>query len=63
MAQILVALVRSTNSASKQQIKIVEALGLRKIGDCAVHQDNAAIRGMARKVEHLVVVESLEEEE
>jgi large subunit ribosomal protein L30 len=38
----------------------VHALGLRKIGQSVIQKDNDAIRGMVRKVRHLVVAEPYE---
>ncbi|ONI48270.1 50S ribosomal protein L30 [Candidatus Epulonipiscioides saccharophilum] len=61
MAKIKVTLIRSTIGAVPKHKKTVEALGLRKINSFNVHQDNAAIRGMARQVCHLVKVEELAE--
>lgn len=37
--------------------KVVEALGLGKFGSSAVHADTPVIRGMIRKVEHLIEVQ------
>jgi large subunit ribosomal protein L30 len=36
------------------QRKVVRALGLGKFGSSVVHADTPTIRGMVRKVEHLV---------
>ncbi|HHX29696.1 MAG TPA: 50S ribosomal protein L30 [Clostridiaceae bacterium] len=60
MDQVKITLLKSTNSAKKDQVATVHALGLRKIGQCVVHKDNDAIRGMIRKVRHLVVAEPYE---
>ncbi len=63
MTKLLVTLIRSTNSARKNQIANVEALGLRKIGDAALHENNPAVQGMIHKVSHLLKVEEVEVEE
>lgn len=63
MRQLLVTLVRSTNSANKKQIATVQALGLSKIGDMVLQDNNGAILGMIDKVSHLVTVEEVEVEE
>ncbi|HZK42555.1 MAG TPA: 50S ribosomal protein L30 [Clostridia bacterium] len=60
MEQVKITLLRSTNSARKDQVATVRALGLRKIGQSVIHKDNDAIRGMVRKVRHLVVAEAYE---
>lgn len=59
MAKLKITLVRSTNKAQDFQARTVQALGLRKIGQTVEHQDNAAIRGMVRRVSHLVKCEEI----
>jgi large subunit ribosomal protein L30 len=59
MAEIKITLVKSTNSANKNHCATVEALGLKKIGQSVVQQDTPAIRGMVRKVAHLVTCEEV----
>ncbi len=60
MTQLRVTLLRSLNGVKKDQLATVEALGLHKIGQQVLHQDNEAIRGMLNRVSHLVVVEEVE---
>ena len=57
MAKIKVTLIKSTIACKKDQIATVKALGLKKIRDVKVHDDNPQIRGMINKVIHLVSVE------
>ena len=52
-----VTLTRSIIGRPKNQRKVVEALGLKKMHQTVEHNDNAAIRGMINKVSHLVTVE------
>lgn len=59
MAQIKVTLIKSTIGRVVKQQATVRALGLRKIGQTVVHEDNAVIRGMINKVSHLVKVEEV----
>jgi len=59
--QIKVTQVRSTIGCKDDQIATVKALGLRKIGSEKIHEDTPTIRGMIKKVEHLVSVEEIEE--
>jgi large subunit ribosomal protein L30 len=40
--------------------KVVDALGLGKFGSSVVHSDSPTIRGMVRKIIHLVEVEQAE---
>ncbi len=59
MADLKITLVKSTNSANKNHVATVKALGLRKIGHSVTHKDNDAIRGMVHKVAHLVNCEEV----
>lgn len=59
--KIKVTLVKSPISNPEQQRKVLQALGLRKTGSSAVHQDTPAILGMIRKCAHLVAVEQIAE--
>ena len=59
MAQLKITLVKSTIGSIPKHRKTVEALGLRKLNASKIHQDNEAVRGMARQVRHLVTVEPL----
>lgn len=52
-----VTLVRSPIGYTKDQKRTVQALGLRRMHQTVEHQDNPAVRGMIRKVVHLVRVE------
>lgn len=56
MAKLHVKLVKSTIGAIPNHKKIVKALGLNKLQQVALHEDNAMIRGMVAKVKHLVEV-------
>ncbi|HPX93283.1 MAG TPA: 50S ribosomal protein L30 [Bacillota bacterium] len=60
MEQVRITLLRSINNAREDQRATVHALGLRKIGQSVIHEHNEAIRGMIRKVRHLVVAEPYE---
>ncbi|MET0785528.1 MAG: 50S ribosomal protein L30 [Paenisporosarcina sp.] len=54
-----VTLTRSVIGTKPDQRKTVEALGLRKMHQTVEHADNEAIRGMVKKVAHLVSVKEL----
>ena len=43
----------------KDQIATIKALGLHKIGQTVVKEDNPGIRGMIFKVKHMVKVEEI----
>lgn len=53
---IKVKLVKSTASRKKDQIAVLESLGLRKIGDISEQPDNDATKGKVFKVSHMVEV-------
>lgn len=54
--KIAITLKKSVIGSKKDQKATVQALGLRKIRQTVVHQDNEAIRGMVNKVSHLIEV-------
>ena len=54
---VRVTLVRSPIGYTKDQKETVLALGLRRIHQTVEHKDNPAVRGMIRKIIHLVQVE------
>lgn len=57
MAQIKVTWKRSSIGFAKDQKETLKALGLRRLNQSVVKEDNPSIRGMVRKVQHLVEVE------
>jgi len=54
---VRVTLVRSPIGYTKDQKATAMALGLRKLHQTIEHRDNPALRGMIRKIIHLVQVE------
>ena len=56
---VFVTLVRSPIGYTKDQKATVLALGLRRMHQTIEHRDTPALRGMIRKVEHLVQVEEV----
>ena len=60
-AKIKIVLSRSLIGRPEDQKATVRALGLTKIRQHVLHDDTPAIRGMIRKVEHLVTVEELQD--
>ena len=52
---------RSVIDRPKDQKATVRALGLHRIRDSVVKDDRPEIRGMVRKVSHLVSVEEVDE--
>ncbi len=54
--RVKITLVKSTIGFNKAQAKVVEGIGLRRIGHSVELADTSATRGMIHKVRHLVVV-------
>ena len=54
--KINVKLVRSLIGATKTQIKVAAALGLRKTNQVAEHYETPIIKGMINKISHLLEV-------
>lgn len=54
-----ITLTRSVIGRTEKQRQTVQALGLKKINDSAVHEDNPAVRGMINKVSHIVTVKEI----
>ena len=52
-----IKLVRSVIGRPENQVKTVQALGLRKIGDSREVSDTPAVRGMVKTVKHLLEVQ------
>jgi large subunit ribosomal protein L30 len=59
LAKLNIKLTRSKIGKLKDQIATVEALGLRKIGQTVVKEDTPQIRGMIKKIQHMVQVEEV----
>jgi len=51
--------VKSSIGYNVRQKRTIEALGLRRLGDVVEQDDSLVIRGMVRKVRHLVQVEEV----
>jgi len=57
MAKIKVKKVKSAINRTRNQKRILESLGLKKIGQVKEHENTPNILGMINKVSHLVSVE------
>jgi large subunit ribosomal protein L30 len=58
--KIKVTQVRSAIHRAQDQKDTIRGLGLRRPNHSVVLEDSAAIRGMIRKVQHLVAIEPVE---
>jgi large subunit ribosomal protein L30 len=61
MKKLKITLIRSRYGRKPDQREALKGLGLRKIGQSVIREDNPMVRGLVRKVEHLVKVEELNE--
>lgn len=59
MAQLEIKLVKSFIGKKDDHIAAAKALGLKKIGQSVVKEDNPAIRGMIHKISHMLEVSEL----
>jgi large subunit ribosomal protein L30 len=59
MAKLRVKWVKSAIGYSKDQKATIRALGFHKLQQTVEHEDNPVMRGMIRKVNHLVKVEEV----
>lgn len=57
MASIKITLEKSLIGRLEKQVKTAASLGLRKIGDVTVQQDNPSVRGKLFVIKHLVKAE------
>ncbi|WP_319478121.1 50S ribosomal protein L30 [Marispirochaeta aestuarii] len=57
--KLRIKLVNSVIGRPQNQRRVVEALGLKKLNSMVDHDDVPSIRGMVRKVSHLVQVEEI----
>ena len=61
MGKLKIRQVRSTIHRKAVQKQTMRALGIRRMNQTVVHDDNPCIRGMVKKVEHLLEVEEINE--
>lgn len=59
MATLRIKQTRSKIKRPVDQKRTLEALGLRKMNQVVEHTDTPQIRGMVRKVSHLIEVEEV----
>ena len=60
MAKLEIRLTKSTIGRLDKHKKTVEALGLKKIGQTVVQEDNASVRGMIDSIDYLLEVKEVE---
>lgn len=57
--QLKITLIKSMICRNKDQRKIVEALGVKKIGQSVVLEDTPATRGIIQKIGFMLKVEEI----
>ncbi len=60
--RLKIVLVRSVIGHPEKQREVVKGLGLRKLNSVVIRDDCPEVRGMVRKIPHLVTVEVLEKQ-
>ena len=60
MSKLKITQRKSVIGRPEPQKRTIKALGLRRINDTVVKDDNQTIRGMIFAVKHLIVVEEVE---
>ncbi len=60
MARLKVTQIKSKISEKQDQRDTLRSLGLKRIGDVVVREDNSQTRGYVRHVAHLVKVEEID---
>lgn len=62
MKKIAITQIKSGIGTPEKHKRIIQGLGLRKIGHRVIRKDTPEIRGMANKIRHLVKVEEVRSE-
>jgi large subunit ribosomal protein L30 len=62
MTQLKITLVRSGIGSPRKHRAVLSGLGLTKLHKTVVREDRPEIRGMIRKIQHLVQVDEIAEE-
>ncbi|RMF97644.1 MAG: 50S ribosomal protein L30 [Candidatus Schekmanbacteria bacterium] len=60
MGKLKITLKKSIIGSSKKQRAIVKGLGLRRTNHSVVRDDNPMIRGMVKKIPHLLSIEEID---
>jgi len=59
MAKVKITLIKSLIGRGNQQIRTANSLGLTKVGDSKVVENNEAIQGKVTVISHLVKVDEV----
>jgi len=61
MGKLKITQIRSTIKCPENQKRTIRALGIHKLYQTVIQPDVPQIRGMVRKVQHLVQVEEIQD--
>ncbi|MCL2845641.1 MAG: 50S ribosomal protein L30 [Chitinivibrionia bacterium] len=59
MAKLKITQVRSAIGREESQKRTIKTLGIKRLNGSVIHDDKPEIRGMVKKVVHLVKVEEV----
>ena len=62
MTRLYITWIKSGIGYSDDQKRTLKALGFRRLNQSITHQDSSSIRGMIKKVRHLIKVEGKTDE-
>ena len=62
MTRLYITWIKSGIGYSEDQKRTLKALGFRRLNQSVTHQDSSPIRGMIKKVRHLIKVEGKTDE-
>ena len=57
--QIKVTLIKSNIGSRRNQRENLKGLGLRKVNSISILENTSSVRGMIRKVQHLVRIDTI----
>jgi large subunit ribosomal protein L30 len=60
MSKIKVTLIKSKSGSTKRQQRTLEALGLGKVHSSVEVETSPQIKGMVRKINHMIKVEDIQ---
>jgi large subunit ribosomal protein L30 len=61
--KVKITQIRSALGRQPVQRRTVRALGIRRMHESVIHNDTPQIRGMVRKIRHLLKVEEVDHDE
>lgn len=62
MSRLRITWKKSSIGYNKSQHKVVKALGLHSLNSVVEHDNSPQIKGMVKKIEHLLEVEEFDQE-